>query len=158
MFVDEMQRKRKKRRKTSKWALIPSLIVAVVLVVIIAVTLLQDQPKYTAEEYFEISKLSSGSFKLLEEGNAIQLHELTYNFTAVGGAAREVVCNNRGLAQSEPVYIGDMRKGESGWITLTFGNPLYLPLKEEGWGPIRISVISLEASGTITVYLPAPSL
>jgi hypothetical protein len=158
MFADEMKRKRKKRRKMSKWTLIPLLIVAVVMAVIVAATLLLDQPKYTAEEYFEISTLSSGSFKFLEEGNAIQLHELTFNFTAVGGDAHEVICNNRGLARSEPVFIGEMGKGESGWITLTFGIPLYLPLKEEGWGPIRISVISLEASGTITVYLPGPSL
>ena len=163
MFVDEMKRKTKKRRtankrrKTSKWILVPMLIVAVVIVVIIAFALLPGQrQKYPAEEYFEISRLSSGSFQLLENGTAIQLYELTFNFTAFGGDAREVVCNNKGLAKSEPVFIVDMTKGESVWITLTFGNPLHLPLKEEGWGPIRISVISLEASGTITVYLPAP--
>lgn len=158
MFVDEMKRKTKKRRKTSKWALIPLLIVAGVMAVIIVATLHQDQSKYTAEEYFEISGLSSGSFKFLDGGNAIQLHELTFNFTAVRGDAHEVICNNRGLADSEPKFIGDMGKGESGWITLIFGDPLHLPLKEEGWGPIRISIISLEASGTITVFLPAPSL
>lgn len=156
-------RKKRKKRKTNKKALILLSIVGIAVIIVAAVLYQngESQPKPTTEEYFEISGATYDGF-IVENGSELILHILTFNLTAVGGSAHNVIIHNLGINEPEPwepfVELGTMLLGEVRRVPpLSSERGVHIPLEENGF-PVRIRITSEETSREpqeqfITIYL-----
>lgn len=160
-FGSEMMKKRK-RSKTNKQAFILLSIVGIVVIITVAALYRsqESQPKPSTEEYFEISDTTHFGFNEAN-GSELILHILTFNLTAVGGPARNVIVHNLGVNEDFPwepyIELGTMLQGEVKAVQLSTERGVYISLEEEGF-PVRIRITSEETSREpqeqfITIYL-----
>ncbi|MFB0567776.1 MAG: hypothetical protein ACETVM_04250 [Candidatus Bathyarchaeia archaeon] len=144
-----MRKKRKRRKK--KFILLFFVGVVIVVAVIALYQSLRDRPRYTAEEYFEISDVTwRGGMQ--DNGSSLILNILTFNITAVEGDAHQVRIQNLGIPEPgsemwwEPwVDLGTMSQGEAETVQLITEKGLFIHLKEEGY-PVKVRIISEEIS------------
>lgn len=123
------------------------------------------QPKPPTAEYFDISGWRPQGF-IEQNGTELVLHLLTFNLTAVGGSARNVIVHNLGVGEDFPwepyIELETMLQGEVATVLLNTEKGVHIPLtsnpdKGEVF-PVRIRITSEETSSEpqeqfITIYL-----
>lgn len=156
-------RKPKKRRKSRKWTwiLIAFILVLGIIVVPRLFQSLASSPKVEksrAEEYFEIfnATVNDGVFKdgsSYEDSSRLVIYGISFCLRTKGGDAHDVIIQS--WAKAEPVDFETILEGQYKYVEQSSQSPFgYLSEKaENGMFPFDVKISSVEAEGTITIYL-----
>lgn len=132
-----------------KWILVG----ITVMIIIIAISSLfnSEQPKFTAEEYFNIFVIHHNGYTKTENSKQLFVTVLILKIQPVeGDATGAYIANLPGNTQEQ--YLGTILKGENKTVTIQFNLPAVCPLKDEGYS-LSFRIGCREVYGWITVYL-----
>lgn len=123
------------------------------MIIIIAISSLfnSEQPKFTAEEYFNISVIHHDGYTKAENSKQLFVTLLILKIQPVKGDATDVyIANIPGNTQEQ--FLGPILKEENKTVTIQFNLQAVCPLKDEGYS-LSFRIGCCEAYGRITVYL-----
>ncbi len=166
----ETMKRRKRKGKTNRQALVLVFIAAISLIILVAALyqVLESKPNPSSEpkppsaEYFEISDVAYDGF-LSQNDTELDLYMLGFNLTAFGGRANNVIVHNLGTyTPDDPTWepfkeLGDMSQGDPKPVLLNNERGVKISLTDEGF-PYRVRITSEETSKIpqeqfITIYL-----
>jgi len=150
--------KTKRKRDKSRKKIWIALLVILGFSVILAVAVYQGPPKLkkAAAEYFEIINptVDIGEFVggngTYENCTGVKISQISFTIRAVGGDAHSLTV--KGWV-AEPLGIEVILRGESEYATLYSDTPYLSRKGSNGKFPLPISIVSVEAEGTITIDL-----
>jgi len=158
--IEMKGRKRiKKRRRVNKPLVILSLAI-VIVISLSAVSYLNQLPreKKLADEYFEIfdATVNDGEFRdgsSYEDSTMLVIYSISYKLRAKGGDAHDVIVKS--WAKAGPLDLETILEDGYKYVEQTSVPPFgYQSEKaENGMFPFDVRISSVEAEGTITIYL-----
>ena len=152
-----MKKNRRKKRTKIKREIVVLLAIISILVVAVALYLnaRARAPKKPAEGYFSIFDNTINDAEPRTNDTVIVrwiIYGISFKIQAADGDAHDVIILS--WAKAEPVYIGDIPKGEWRYVSQTSSRPFgYMSqIDEDGKVPMKIRITSKEAEGTVTIY------
>lgn len=152
-----MRKKRGRKREKVGKEIVVLLVIISILVLAAALYLAQptSQEKKPAEEYFRVFDATVDDAEPIKNDTVAviwMIYGISFKLQVVGGDAHSLVVQS--WAWAEPVYVGDVSKGDSRYVSQASPHPYGYRsiINEDGKFPMTIRITSVEAEGKITIY------
>jgi hypothetical protein len=155
-----MAKKVKARKKRRKWrnTIVILSFVTIMTILITLSALYQSKPqpiqKEPADEYFTFSPAEAYADATDETNKSIYISELHFNFTAVGGNAKNVLVSPvQGYVSTQDYpYFEEILQNQTEQVYLTYPSRVFSSRKGQGY-PVYFNISCDKAEGRVTVYI-----